>query len=55
MVWSVAYQRVENLGEVLGGVVGGATSSGYDEPEWDIGLVNFGLAEESWASGAGRS
>ena len=55
MVWNVAYQRVKNLGEVLGGVVGGATLRGYDGPEWDIGLVNLGLAKESWASGVGRS
>ena len=47
MVWGVAYQRVENLGEVLGGVVGGATSRGNDGPKWGIGLVNLGLAEES--------
>ena len=46
-----AYQWVEDLGEVSGCVVCWGTPERHDRAERNIGLVNFGLTEETWAGG----
>ena len=47
----VAYQWVEDLGEVSGCVVLWGTPGRHDRAERNIGLVNLGLTEETWAGG----
>ena len=51
MMWCEAYQWVEDLvGEVFGCVVQVGRDP-HDRVERNIGLVNLGLAEETWAGG----
>ena len=55
MEYGVSNQGLQVLGEMIGCIMGGASTEGYDGSEWNIRLVILGLSEEIVGTRRGQS